>query len=72
MVGYGISRNVPAVDKDGKDTRICLCLIRHENGYEQRHAIPESLIQYAGEGVIELEVQEAALKGGEQYIRGAK
>jgi hypothetical protein len=43
---------------------MCLCLIKHENGHIQRHVIPESLIQYAGEKVIDLEVKEAAAKGG--------
>lgn len=69
MVGYGISRNMPCVDaKTGEEVLMCLCVIQHENGFTQRHVIPESLIQYAGEGVIELEVREAALKGGSEYV----
>lgn len=70
IVGYGISRNMPCVNAvTGEETLMCLCVIQHENGYMQRHVIPESLIQYAGEGVIDLEVKEAALRGGEEYVR---
>jgi hypothetical protein len=69
MIGYGVSRNCTAVDKDGKEVKICLAVIQHDSGMQQRLAIPEELIRYAGEGVIELEVKEAALKGGAEYIR---
>ena len=51
---------------------MCLVLIEHENGYKQRLVIPEALIQYAGEDVIHLEVQEAAAKGGIEYKEKTK
>ena len=64
---YALSRNMPAKDEKGNDVLMCLVLIEHENGYRQRHVIPEAMIQYAGEGVIHLEVQEAAAKGGIEF-----
>jgi hypothetical protein len=67
MVQYTVRRNVLAEDQEGNDHYIALCFIQHENGLVQRHAIPEELIRYAGEGIIEVEVQEAALKEGKTY-----
>lgn len=69
LLRYGLSRNVEARDAKGRKTLICMAVIEHENGFQQRLAIPEELIQYAGEGIIELEIKEAALKGGEEYVR---
>ena len=69
MLRYGVSRNMPVIDEKGNSHLMCLCLIEHENGFKQRHVIPEELIRFAGEGVIDLEVREAALRGGEEYIR---
>ena len=67
MVAYTTRRNVLADDAKGNEVRICLCFIKHENGYIQAHAIPEDFIKFAGEGVIEKEVQEAAMKGGIEW-----
>ena len=68
MVRYGISRNMPCVDAvTGEEKLMCLVVIQHDNGYMQRHVIDEGLIRFAGEGVIEREVQEAAAKGGVEY-----
>lgn len=68
MVRYGISRNMPCVDAvTGEEKLMCLAIIEHENGMLQRHVIDEGLIRFAGEGVIEREVQEAATKGGVEY-----
>lgn len=71
MVRYGVSRNMPCEDKAGNDLLMCLCLIQHENGETQRHVIAEDAIKWAcGDDLdkqaryIEMEVQEAALKGG--------
>jgi hypothetical protein len=70
---YGVSRNMPCEDSvTGETVLMCLCLIEHENGYRQRHVIPESLIQYAGEGIIAIEVQEAAAKGGIEFKEKTK
>lgn len=57
---YGISRNVDATDERGRPCKIALAVIKHENGREQTVAIPEELIRFAGEGVIEDEVKRAA------------
>ena len=72
MYRYGLSRNMPCTDEKGNDVLMCLVMIEHENGFKQRLVIPESLIQYAGEGVIHLEVQEAAAKGGIEYKEKTK
>jgi hypothetical protein len=69
---YGLSRNMPCVDKDGNEALMCLCIIQHENGYVHRHVIPEDMIRYAGEGVIALEVAEAAAKGGIEFKEKTK
>ena len=69
MVRYGISRNMPCVDAaTGEEKLMCLCAIQHENGFMQRHVIDEGLIRFAGEGIIEREVQEAAARGGAEYV----
>lgn len=60
LLSYGISRNVPATDPDGRDCRIALVTIKHENGREQTLAIDEEKIRFCGEGIIDLEVREAA------------
>lgn len=57
---YAVARNVKATDSHGKETRIAIAFIEHENGFRQRHAIPEEFIRYAGDHVIDLEVEEAA------------
>lgn len=71
IVKYGVSRNMPCEDKDGKEVRMCLCVIEHENGYQQRHVISEDMIRHVAgsdpekvQRLIEMEVQEAALGGG--------
>ena len=69
---YGVSRNMPCEDENGNEVLMCLCLIEHENGYRQRHVIPEAMIQYAGEGIIPIEVQEAAAKGGIEFKEKTK
>jgi hypothetical protein len=58
---YAIAgRNVAAKNEAGEDCQIALILIKHENGTEQTLAINEEMIRFAGEGVIEKEVQQAA------------
>ena len=60
MIKYTVSRNVKATDAQGNDVLIAMCLIEHENGQRQRLAIPEAKIQFCGEGLIDIEVAEAA------------
>jgi hypothetical protein len=61
LATYTLMRNVPAETEDGKPTLIAIALVTHANGTLQRVAIPEELIRYAGEGIIEHEVRQAAM-----------
>lgn len=63
MLRYAVKRFQPATDERGNDVSLCLCVIEHENGHIQQHVINEELIRYAGEGIIDIEVKEAAIKG---------
>lgn len=58
-VRYGVARNVPAEDKDGRPIAIALVVIERDNGSFQTLAIPESKIRFAGEGIIQQEVEQA-------------
>jgi hypothetical protein len=71
MIEYVVRRRVPAENEAGNDMLIALCFIRHENGLIQRHCIPEDKIAYCGEGIIDLEVREAALKEG-TYLKDTR
>ncbi len=68
-INYGVSRNMKAQDADGRDVKIALVLIEHENGFKQRLAISEDKIKFCGENIILAEVLEEAAKGGTEYIR---
>jgi hypothetical protein len=57
MVRYGVSRHVPATDKDGKAVELALVVVEHENGHLDKFAVREDLIRFAGVGIIENEVQ---------------
>lgn len=43
-ISYGISRNMSAVDKDGRPCKVALCLIQFPNGGIVKLAIPEALL----------------------------
>lgn len=60
MVSYSVMRRLPAVKENGQDCLIAVALVIHENGTQQRVAIDEEFIRFAGEGVIEHEVRKAA------------
>lgn len=62
LASYGITRNVAATDSQGRDCKIALVVIKHDNGFEQTLAINEELIRFAGEGIIEHEVKIAAAR----------
>lgn len=71
MIEYRVMRNVPAVDEKGEDCKIAVALVMHESGVCQRVAIPEALIRFAGEGIIDDEVKRAAaLPAQESVVRG--
>jgi hypothetical protein len=61
LATYTLMRNVPAETEEGRLTLVAIALVTHANGTLQRVAIPEELIRYAGEGIIENEVRQAAL-----------
>lgn len=61
-IRYVIRRNVKAKDKHGEPCLIAMAFVEHENGLKHTVAIPEGLIEYAGEGVIESEVKLAAAR----------
>lgn len=58
-VRYGVSRNVAATDAKGMPATIAVVVIERENGEFQTLAVPETLIKFAGESVIEAEVRKA-------------
>jgi hypothetical protein len=60
LATYTLMRNVPAETEQGKPTLLAIALVTHANGALQRVAVPEELIRYAGEGVIEHEIRQAA------------
>lgn len=60
-VRYTVQRNVVATDKNGLAANIAIAYIEHENGFKHTVAIPEALIRFAGEGIIEDTVRKAAL-----------
>lgn len=68
-VTYGISRNVDATDEHGQPCKIALAVIEHENGTKQTLAIPEALIAYAGETIIDEEVRRAAASPSDAQFR---
>jgi hypothetical protein len=56
---YAVARRVPAEDAAGRPVLLALCFIEFPNGHRMKHAIREDFIQYAGEDVIDIEVQDA-------------
>lgn len=60
LATYTVMRRVPAETEDGKLAFVAIALVTHANGALQRVAIPEELIRYAGEGIIDQEVRQAA------------
>jgi hypothetical protein len=52
-VRYGVTRNVPATDAQGRAVLIAMAVVERENGAFQTLAIPEAQITFAGEGIIE-------------------
>lgn len=58
LFSYTVSRNIEATGPNGP-CKITLATIVHENGVGQTVAIPEELIRFAGEGIIEAEVMRA-------------
>lgn len=57
-ISYGISRNVAAVDKDGKECRIAL-VVFEKGSLTHQLAISEDLIKFAGESIIDKEIAQA-------------
>lgn len=55
-VRYGLARNVPATDEQGRDCLICLAIIERDNGMFETVGINEERIRFQGEGVIKEEV----------------
>lgn len=58
LLSYTVTRHVPADGPNGP-CYIALASIVHENGVGQTVAIPEDLIRFAGEIIIEQEVMRA-------------
>jgi hypothetical protein len=58
LIRYTVARNIPA-SKDGKTAFIAVALVQFENGHRTRLAIPEDLIRFAGEAIIDQEVRRA-------------
>lgn len=58
MRSYTVTRNVAAT-RDGKLVKIALASVVHENGVGQTVAISEDLIRFAGESIIDVEVNRA-------------
>jgi hypothetical protein len=59
ILSYTVTRNIDAEDEQGNPVKIALASVVHENGVGQTVAIPEALIRFAGESVIEREVMRA-------------
>lgn len=55
-VRYGLARNVPATDEQGRDVRICLAVIERDNGAFDTVGISEERIRFKGEGIIQEEI----------------
>jgi len=55
-VRYGVSRNVPAEDEQGRPVKIALVLIERDNGAFETLGINEERIRFQGEGIIQEEV----------------
>lgn len=53
---YGLARNVPANDEQGRDVRICLVVIERDNGAFEIMGINEDRIRFHGDHVIEEEI----------------
>ncbi len=54
---FTTSRHVAATKADGTPVKICLATVIHENGVQETVAIPEDLIAFEGEHIIEREVR---------------
>lgn len=59
LLSYTVTRNVDATKGDGTPCKIALASVVHENGTGQTVAIPEDLIRFAGESIIDAEVKRA-------------
>lgn len=59
LQSFTVSRNVDAKDEHGRDVKIALATVGHENGVLQTIAIREDLIAFAGENIIAEEVAKA-------------
>ena len=66
---YTVTRNVAATDASGKPCRIALASVIHENGVGQTVAIPEDLIRFAGESIIDEEVRRAVSSPGRVSLK---
>lgn len=44
FIGYGVSRNMKATDKDGRNVTVALCLIELPDRTTRTLAIPEGLL----------------------------
>lgn len=53
---YGLARNVPATDEQGRDVQICLAVVERENGAFEVIGISEDRIRFQGEGIIADEI----------------
>lgn len=61
-IRYRVTRNVAAEDSFGQPCRIALVSVEYVNGWQDTFVIPEGLIQFAGEGIIEDEVRRFVSK----------
>lgn len=61
-VRYTVQRNMKAQDKDRKPCLIAIAFCELENGHKFTCAINEGLISYAGEGIIDDEVKQRAVR----------
>lgn len=55
-VRYGLARNMPATDEQGRDVLLCMAVIERDNGSFELHAIPEEKIRFHGPQIIEEEI----------------
>lgn len=53
---YGLARNVPANDEQGRDVLICLAVVERDNGAFEIIGINEERIRFQGDHVIEEEI----------------
>jgi hypothetical protein len=53
---YGLSRNIPATDEQGRDVRLCLVVIERDNGAFELIGINEDRIRFQGESTITEEI----------------